>query len=174
MLFILAGLFPRGAYAATNADAPEWLVQAIIQTESKGNPYAVHVGGKAHYPETREEALQLIAAAVQHGENFDLGLMQINSWWIDKYAIPAESLLDPAINRQWGTAILADEIARYGLNWKAVGKYHSPDMERGRLYAWKVYWRYAGRLKERANGGQAGSQNIFDAGRTQRDSGVRP
>ena len=72
-------------------------------------------------------------------KSYDVGLMQINRFWIEKYDISPESLLDPAINRQWGIAILADEIARHGMTWKAVGKYHSPDMERGRRYAWKIF-----------------------------------
>lgn len=50
---------------------------------------------------------------------------------MERYGIDPLSLLDPAINESWGTWILAEEIARYGLNWKAVGKYHSPDPERG-------------------------------------------
>lgn len=41
---------------------------------------------------------------------------------MERYGIDPLSLLDPAINESWGTWILAEEIARYGLNWKAVGK----------------------------------------------------
>ena len=69
--------------------------------------------------------------------------MQINSWWMERYGIPPASLLDPAVNRVWGEWILTREIARHGLNWRAVGKYHSPDVERGRRYAWFVYLHYA-------------------------------
>ena len=50
----------------------------------------------------------------------------------------------PATNERWRKWILAEEIAQRGLNWKAVGKYHSPDTERGRQYAWLVYRHYAG------------------------------
>jgi soluble lytic murein transglycosylase-like protein len=121
------------------AAPPVWLVDAVIQIVSVGNPYAVFAGGKTHYPARREEALRIVSEARAAGQSYDLGLMQVNKFWIDKYGLDPASLFDPTVNRQWGTAILADEIARHGLTWKAVGKYHSPDDERGRLYAWKIY-----------------------------------
>jgi hypothetical protein len=103
--------------------------------------------------------------------------MQINSWWMRRCKIPPESLLDPAVNMEWGTRILADEIARHGLTWKAVGKYHSPDVERGRLYAWKIYRHYAAMAGDReADNGKAehGHQNLSVTGGIQRHSGVQP
>jgi hypothetical protein len=57
---------------------------------------------------------------------------------MERYSIDPFSLLDPDINEQWGKWILAEEITRHGLNWKAVGKHHSPDPERGRQYVWFV------------------------------------
>jgi soluble lytic murein transglycosylase-like protein len=139
---LLVCLLFSGAAQAGRADPLPVLLQAIIRIESGGNPYAVFANGKTHYPDSREDALDIIREAHAAGKSYDVGLCQINRYWIDKYAIPVESLLDPDINRQWGAAILADEIARHGLNWKAVGKYHSPDMERGRRYSWRVYQHY--------------------------------
>jgi soluble lytic murein transglycosylase-like protein len=136
-LFMLACL--PGTVRAVESPVPDWLVQAIIQVESGGNPYAVFANGKAYYSENREEALRIIGGAMPDGKSYDVGLMQINRYWIDKYDIPPEALLDSSVNRQWGIAILTDEIARHGMTWKAVGKYHSPDMERGRRYAWKIF-----------------------------------
>lgn len=93
--------------------------------------------------------------------------MQINSWWMERYRIDPFSLLDPANNVRWGKWILAEEIARHGLNWKAVGKYHSPDPERGRKYAWYVYRHYAGqsasKMQEAHRAKQeADTQNVSD------------
>ena len=59
---------------------------------------------------------------------------------MERFAIDPVSLLDPATNERWGKWILAEEIARHGLNWQAVGKYHSPNSERGRKYEWLVYY----------------------------------
>jgi soluble lytic murein transglycosylase-like protein len=158
-------------------DAPPGLLEAIGKQESGMNPLAVNVAGKDHYPATREEAVQIIRQAQATGKSFDVGLYQINSWWMTRHGIPPESLLDPAINRQWSLFILGQEIDRHGLNWKAVGKYHSPDMERGRRYAWKIYRHYAGMTdhKEADNGkAEHGSQKLPDPGGIQRHSGIRP
>ena len=125
-------------------EPPAQLVEAIALQESGLNPFTVNIAGRSYYPATREKAKQLIQKAIAAGLSFDVGKMQINSWWMERYGIDPLSLLDPAINESWGTWILAEEIARYGLNWKAVGKYHSPDPERGRRYAWLVYRHYAG------------------------------
>lgn len=129
---------------AAEPGPPAPLVEAIARQESGLNPLAVNIAGKSYYPSTREEAEQLIRKAIAAGKSFDVGMMQINSWWMERLAIDPFSLLDPATNERWGKWILAEEIARHGLNWKAVGKYHSPDSERGRQYAWLVYHHYAG------------------------------
>ena len=130
---------------AANFAPPPGLMEAIARQESAMNPLAVNVAGKGHYPASREEAMRIIRQAQAAGKSYDVGLCQINRYWIDKYSIPPESLLDPEINRQWATAILEDEIARHGLNWKAIGKYNSPDIERGRRYAWLIYRHYTRR-----------------------------
>ncbi|GFH63435.1 MAG: putative type IV secretion system component virB1 [Candidatus Desulfovibrio kirbyi] len=127
---------------AANLAPPPGLMEAIARQESDMNPLAVNVAGKDYYPATREEAIQIIRQAQAAGKSYDVGLHQINRYWIDKYSISPERSLDPEINRQWATAILEDEITRHGLNWKAIGKYHSPDIERGRRYAWLIYRHY--------------------------------
>jgi len=169
LLLVLA--FPSPAVRAE--DAPPALLDAIGIQESGMNPLAVNVAGKDYYPASREEAMRIIRQAQAAGKSFDVGLFQINSWWIERYRIAPESLLDPATNRQWGMFVLSQEIARHGLNWKAIGKYHSPDMERGRRYAWKIYRLYVG--KEADNGkAEHGHQNLSVPGGIQRHSGVRP
>lgn len=78
----------------------------------------------------------------------------------------------------WGKWILAEEIGRHGLNWKAVGKYHSPDPERGRQYAWLVYRHYAGQRaskisKEAPHAKQkADTQNVFNSRGARADQGI--
>ncbi len=129
---------------AAEPGPPAPLVEAIARQESGLNPLAVNIAGKSYCPATQEEAKQLIQKAIATGQPFDVGMMQINSWWMDRLGLDPFSLLDPATNQRWGKWILAEEIARHGLNWKAVGKYHSPDPERGRKYAWLVYRHYAG------------------------------
>lgn len=166
-------------FAVTTSRAeepPPALINAIARQESGFNPLAVNIAGKSHYPATREEAERLIREAIAAGQSFDVGKMQINSWWMKRFSIDPFSLLDPNVNEAWGKRILAEEIARHGLNWQAVGKYHSPDPERGRQYAWLVYRHYAGRSashKEAPYAQQkASNQNVPGAGGVWRNSGI--
>jgi soluble lytic murein transglycosylase-like protein len=162
---------------AAEPGPPAPLVEAIARQESGLNPLALNIAGKPYYPATREEAEQLIRKAIAAGQSFDVGTMQINSWWMERLALDPLSLLDPATNERWGKWILAEEIARHGLNWKAVGKYHSPDPERGRQYAWLVYRHYAGqsasKIKEAPHAEQkTHTQNVFDSRGTRADQGI--
>ena len=166
---------------AEGTGPPSRLVEAIARQESGLNPLAVNVAGKSFYPTSRAEAEEIIRQAQAAGKSFDVGLMQINSWWMERYGIPPASLLDPAVNRVWGEWILTREIARHGLNWRAVGKYHSPDVERGRRYAWFVYLHYAGQgalqttteVPRHAHQ-TSNTQNLPDAGGVRRNPGIRP
>ena len=157
---------------------PPKLVEAIARQESGLNPLAVNVAGKSFYPATREEAENIIRQAQAAGKSFDVGIMQINSWWMERLNINPVSLLDPATNEYWGKWILKEEISRHGLNWQAVGKYHSPDTERGRRYAWLVYYHYAGQgasttQKETSHAKQeTRPQNLSDTGRTRTGQGI--
>ena len=164
---------------AAEPGPPPKLVEAIARQESGLNPLAVNVAGKSYFPTTREEAERIILSALTSGKSFDVGLMQVNSWWMERYGIPPASLLDPEVNAAWGKWILAQEISRHGLNWQAVGKYHSPDIERGRQYAWLVYRHYAGQsasnLKEVPHALETpDTQNISDTGGVHRSPGIRP
>ena len=153
------------------------LVEAIARQESGLNPLAINIAGKSFYPATRDEAERLIRKALTAGQSFDVGKMQINSWWMEHYAIDPFSLLDPATNEHWGKWILAEEITRHGLNWKAVGKYHSPDPERGRKYAWLVYRHYAGQRASNPTEApradqKTDTQNVSDTRGTRADQGI--
>lgn len=162
---------------AQSEEPPLALVRAIARQESGLNPLAVNIAGKSYYPATREDAKRLIREALAAGKSFDVGKMQINNWWMELLGIDPFSLLDPAINEHWGKWILAEEISRHGLNWKAVGKYHSPDPERGRQYAWLVYRHYAGlRASKITEVSRADKEthtpNLSDSRGTRADQGV--
>lgn len=81
---------------AEAAEPPPALIKAIAKQESGLNPLAVNVAGESYYPATRAEAEQLIREAITAGKSFDVGKMQINSWWMERFAIDPFSLLDPA------------------------------------------------------------------------------
>ena len=169
--------FPMSALAA-EPGPPAQLVKAVARQESGLNPLAVNIAGKSYYPATRKEAERLIREALAAGKSFDVGKMQINNWWMKRFSISPFSLLDPDVNEAWGKQILAEEIARHGLNWKAVGKYHSPDPERGRQYAWLVYRHYAGQraskvIKEVPRAyKKTDTKNILDSRGIRADQGI--
>jgi soluble lytic murein transglycosylase-like protein len=117
---------------------PKALAMAIARQESGMHPYVLNLAGKDVYPDSREKALKIAERAERRGISFDVGIMQINSYWIRKYRIPLPLLLQPRSNIYMGCWILKQEINRYGLNWQAVGRYHSPTAWRAADYARRV------------------------------------
>ena len=125
ILRLLLAVSPAsGADAALPPDEgthiPARLVESVARQESSLNPWAVNVAGRDFYPVSREEAEHIITAAERAGASYDVGLMQINRLWIRRYGISPASLLNPDINKKWGTWILAQEIARHGYNWRQI------------------------------------------------------
>ena len=120
---------------------PPSLAMAIAKVESDFRPFAVNIQGKSHYMKDKESALALIKKASSRRQSFDVGLMQINSYWLKKFNLDPAEVLDPKINVIIGCWILSEELKRYGMNWKAIGAYHTPpsrNPERARAYANKV------------------------------------
>ncbi len=114
------------------------LLEAIVDVESCYCPYAICVNNKgkpkAYFPDTYEEAIQLIEKLEERGKNFDVGLAQINIRTIKRLGYQAEDLLEPYKNLEVAAGILKRLIARYGLTWKAVYRYNG-----SKSYAIKIY-----------------------------------
>ena len=149
ILFLLAFLLSASPVLADVFDAPcsryrvpKRLALAIAKTESGLDPWCVYVAGKTYRPGSRAGALSIIRHARARGLSHDIGLMQINSWWLKHLNISSEAALEPRNNVTLGVWILAKEIQRHGYNWKAVGAYHSPTPTRQRIYAQVVAQKY--------------------------------
>lgn len=117
---------------------PRALAMAIARQESGMHPFAVNVAGKSLHHSSASAALKTAQQAMNRGQSFDVGLMQINSLWIRKYNIPLRLLFDPGSNVYVGCWILRQEIDRHGMTWKAVGRYHSPTDTRANAYAMRI------------------------------------
>ena len=155
LLFLMALLFAAPAHAGALQDrqqeleplfdapcaryqVPKVLALAIARQESGCHPWILNISGRDVRPRSKEEALRYAQWAMRAGRSFDVGIMQVNSYWVRKYGWPLEQVLEPVNNVKIGVWILAQEIHRHGLNWKAVAYYHTPlhkNPERGRHYA---------------------------------------
>ncbi len=75
----------------------------------------------------------------RNGSN-DLGLMQINSAWIEILSLNREELIaDPCYNVKTGAGILRRCIDAYGYTWEAVGCYNATSIGKRVDYSWKIF-----------------------------------
>lgn len=126
---------------------PSKILRSIAAQESSYQPWCVNVEGKDYYPKTRNEALAIIHQAERENRLYDVGLMQINRYWLRYLGLKPEIVVEPSINVHIAAWILSKEIQKYGFNWKAIGSYHSPasrNPERAKAYAQKIMQRAQG------------------------------
>lgn len=88
------------------------------------------------------------ANAINKNKNnsYDIGMMQINSFWLptlSKYGISSRDLLNPCTSVFVGSWIMAQNIKRFGYNQDGIGAYNSPgNITIRRRYAQAVYKAY--------------------------------
>ena len=70
----------------------------------------------------------------------DIGLMQINSFWLERLNLNGSQLIaEPCTNVRTGANVLRRCVDRYGYTWQAVGCYNATSKGKKISYAWKVY-----------------------------------
>ena len=116
-------------------NVPKPLAMAIAQVESGLRPWVLNVEGRSFRFDSKAEALAKAQEAREAGRSFDVGIMQINNWWLDRYGIDLEAALDPLANIYLGCWILKGEISRHSTLRAAIGAYHSPAPARADRYA---------------------------------------
>ena len=102
-----------------------WLLFSIAKVESSFNNRAINANSNGTY---------------------DLGLMQINSFWLPtlrKFGIDTRHLFEPCTSVFVGAWIVSQNIRRFGYNQDGIGAYNSPgNITIRRNYAKKVYQAY--------------------------------
>ena len=97
------------------------ILYAIAKTESNFNPQAINRNAN---------------------DSEDVGMMQINSSWFRKLSrqgISREDLFDPCVSLDVAGWVMADNIRRLGLTWKAVGAYNAISPHKQERYVRKVF-----------------------------------
>jgi len=152
------------------------LLRAIESVESGGNPYALSIQtinpkflkslldklgikytmrpykGRVLFsvqPSSKQEAEQVLnfLKSSPGVVTYDVGLMQVNKLWIEKYNLRPEWLLDACYNAKWGAYVLAKMIAKYGYSWDAVWHYNGK-----KSYAWRVFRKIKDLCRSKSSG----------------------
>ena len=116
-------------------------MQAIIKTESKGNPLAINInkGFKIRFqPKTLAQAKSWVSYLEKNGYNFDVGIAQINIKNLHKYGYGAVNGLDICTNLKIASSILqnnynsalivsnsSNEALQKAISAYNTGNYHS-------------------------------------------------
>ncbi|NGM80181.1 lytic transglycosylase domain-containing protein [Burkholderia multivorans] len=89
-------------------------MQAVVRSESGGNPYAIGVvGGRLlRQPRTLPEALATMDALARAGWNYSVGLAQVNRSHLAEYGLTGAAAFDACRNLQAGADILTRCYAR--------------------------------------------------------------
>lgn len=153
---------------ATTVARPRHEVEEIarcIRVASKGNVWLERTLWGL-----RDQEAGWIGASVRNDNGtFDLGPLQINSWWVPRMAkllgrpdhhVRYWLRYDPCFNASAARWIFLSGLSATGDFWKAVGMYHSPTAWRQRRYAVSV----SSHLRRRFG------SNIFSASSQRRES----
>jgi hypothetical protein len=119
-------------------EVPASVAMAIAKVESGLKPWTLNIEGQSFRFQSKDEAISKAMEAQRSGCSFDVGIMQINRWWLDRYDISLDAAFDPLANIYIGGWILKGELTRHKNLRAAIGAYHSPDPFRANLYAAQV------------------------------------
>lgn len=106
--------------ASIEYSVPYETLYGLAYVESSFHPYAVNYKGNSYFFSNPLRALEFI----KKKKSYDAGLMQINSYWVQKYGLNPVWLFDPYYNAMLGASILRYCMDIFGNTWKAIDCYH--------------------------------------------------
>ncbi len=133
------------------------ILQAIVEVESRGNPYALSVNGPmelVRQPRDREDAVRMARWLEEHGYNFDAGLAQVNSANLRWLGLDVASVFEPCANLRAASRVLHEcydrASERFGEGERAVAAalscYNPGD------FTWGLRNGYVAAVRARARG----------------------
>lgn len=143
---------PAIARAEAAESIPRGLLGAVALAESgrwdaererlASWPWTVNNGGDGRYFASRGQAIAWVEELRRQGRsNIDVGCMQINlKHHPDAFASLAEAF-EPSVNTSYAARFLAGLRRETGSWPRAVERYHTADIQRGRAYRERVYAR---------------------------------
>lgn len=154
MMLLLAGALTfTPLYGTCGPDVHPATIQAIVEVESGGNPYAIHDGptGTAIFPKSKEEAVEVAKRLLAKGHRLDVGLMQINTTHLKELrrrGIDVDDLFDPCTSIKAGTRILSEFYQLHAQKsphdssdltlLKALSSYNSGGAFKGKEYVRRI------------------------------------
>lgn len=122
--------------AAKRYSVSDEVLRAIAKVESNNNHLALNILGEGYYPKNIQVARSILNSI---SSSFDIGIMQINKWWFDRFNYPYEWGFNSCWNINLAAYILSYEVKRAnGDLWLAIGRYHSPTKWRQDIYKNKI------------------------------------
>lgn len=107
--------------------------------ETEPWPWAINQGGKGHWFNTADEAINFANDLLTQGEvNFDAGCFQINLHWHSKNFGSLEDMFDPETNAAYAAQFLTSLFQSEGGWPEAVAAYHSRSPDQAQAYLVKV------------------------------------
>lgn len=100
-------------------------------------PLAIHSGG-AFYPSTKAKAIKILKSSLAKTDNIDVGMAQINWHYHGHRVENIAELLDTRKNLEIAADILLEAMATTSDRTLGVGRYHTGNTARARIYGERV------------------------------------
>jgi len=140
---------------------PYLLAMSIMGVDSGVQAWKVTVGKHEYFPQTKDEALFILKNSP--GRDYNLGIMQVHSRWLQQWGIPPDQAVEPHINIQLALYILNESFqAHGGISGKGVVEYHQQQGGADQDYARQILIRYRTLRQREETRSRVGHYDMFE------------